>query len=302
MNLLENVLPKLKLQNPPADPAERVHKIQVCRILPNPAQPRKYFDSDETLRLADSIRRHGILQPLCVRKPISVGNLDDYGGVYELIAGERRLRAAKLLGMAEVPCIVVEADSLRSAELAIIENLQREDLNMFDEAAAISALIDLYGLTQEEVAAKLSASQSYVANKLRLLRFDDFERQVIIERRLTERHARALLRLGDARARRDALEAVLTRGMNVAETEAYVSRLLESDKREKPPKKRTALVRDIRIFYNTLDRAVDIMKRAGIAAETKKKDLGDSFEVTVRIPKEPGTVDGGLQDASPAGV
>ena len=191
MNLLENVLPKLKLQNPPTDPTERVHKIPVCRILPNPAQPRKYFDSDETLRLADSIRRHGILQPLCVRKPISVGDLDDYGGVYELIAGERRLRAAKLLGMAEVPCIVVEADSLRSAELAIIENLQREDLNMFDEASAISALIDLYGLTQEEVAAKLSASQSYVANKLRLLRFDDFERQVIIERRLTERHARA---------------------------------------------------------------------------------------------------------------
>ena len=160
MNLLENVLPKLKLQNPPTDPTERVHKIPVCRILPNPAQPRKYFDSDETLRLADSIRRHGILQPLCVRKPISVGDLDDYGGVYELIAGERRLRAAKLLGMAEVPCIVVEADSLRSAELAIIENLQREDLNMFDEASAISALIDLYGLTQEEVAAKLSASQS----------------------------------------------------------------------------------------------------------------------------------------------
>lgn len=292
MNLLENVLPKLKLQNPPTDPTERVHKIPVCRILPNPAQPRKYFDSDETLRLADSIRRHGILQPLCVRKPISVGDLDDYGGVYELIAGERRLRAAKLLGMAEVPCIVVEADSLRSAELAIIENLQREDLNMFDEASAISALIDLYGLTQEEVAAKLSASQSYVGNKLRLLRFDDFERQVIIERRLTERHARALLRLGDARARRDALEAVIARGMNVAETEAYVARLLESDKREKPPKKRTALVRDIRIFYNTVDRAVDIMKRAGIAAETKKKDLGDSFEVTIRIPKEP--------DAAPA--
>ena len=223
-----------------------------------------------------------------MRKPISVGNLDDYGGVYELIAGERRLRAAKLLGMAEVPCIVVEADSLRSAELAIIENLQREDLNMFDEAAAISALIDLYGLTQEEVAAKLSASQSYVANKLRLLRFDDFERQVIIERRLT--------------ARRAALEAVLARGMNVAETEAYVARLLEGEKREKPPKKRTALVRDIRIFYNTVDRAVDIMKRAGIAAETQKKDLGDSFEVTVRIPKEPGTAEGGFPDASPAGV
>lgn len=286
MNLLQNMLPKLNLSAGKTDDAtERVHRIPVCRILPNPAQPRKYFDSDETLRLADSIRRHGILQPLCVRKPVSAGDLDDYRGVYELIAGERRLRAAKLLGMSEVPCIVVEADSLRSAELAIIENLQREDLNMFDEAAAISALIDLYGLTQEEVAAKLSASQSYVANKLRLLRFDDFERQVIIEKRLTERHARALLRLGDPQARRSALEAIVTRGMNVAETEAYVSRLLENDRSEKPEKKKTALVRDIRIFYNTLDRAVDIMKRAGIRAETQKKDLGDRFEITVRIPK-----------------
>lgn len=286
MNLLQNMLPKLNLSAGKTDDAtERVHRIPVCRILPNPAQPRKYFDSDETLRLADSIRRHGILQPLCVRKPVSAGDLADYRGVYELIAGERRLRAAKLLGMSEVPCIVVEADSLRSAELAIIENLQREDLNMFDEAAAISALIDLYGLTQEEVAAKLSASQSYVANKLRLLRFDDFERQVIIEKRLTERHARALLRLGDPQTRRSALEAIVTRGMNVAETEAYVSRLLENDRGEKPEKKKTALVRDIRIFYNTLDRAVDIMKRAGIRAETQKKDLGDRFEITVRIPK-----------------
>lgn len=273
--------------------SRRVLYLNVDAIRANPNQPRRCFDPDSLRELSESIRRYGILQPLTVRR-------GDSG--YELIAGERRLRAAKLLGMAEVPCIVVEADSLRSAELAIIENLQREDLNMFDEAAAISALIDLYGLTQEEVAAKLSASQSYVANKLRLLRFDDFERQVIIERRLTERHARALLRLGDVRARRAALEAVLARGMNVAETEAYVARLLEGEKREKPPKKRTALVRDIRIFYNTVDRAVDIMKRAGIAAETQKKDLGDSFEVTVRIPKEPGTAEGGFPDASPAGV
>ncbi|MDY5016509.1 MAG: ParB/RepB/Spo0J family partition protein, partial [Eubacteriales bacterium] len=244
-------LPFLK----PKEETPVVLSLPIEKIVPNPAQPRTYFEPQALRELAASISQHGILQPLSVRR---------LGGVYELIAGERRLRAAKLLGMAEVPCIVVEADSLRSAELAIIENLQREDLNMFDEASAISALIDLYGLTQEEVAAKLSASPSYVANKLRLLRFDDFERQVIIERRLTERHARALLRLGDARARRDALEAVIARGMNVAETEAYVARLLESDKREKPPKKRTALVRDIRIFYNTVDRAVDIMKRAGI--------------------------------------
>ena len=196
------------------------------------------------------------------------------------------MRAAKLLGLSEVPCIIIEADSLRSAELAIIENLQREDLNIFEEASAIAALINLYGLTQEEVAAKLSASQSYVANKLRLLRFDDFEQKMIIEKRLTERHARALLRISDVKMRNAALETIIERGYNVADTEGFVAKLIEETTSAKPPKKtRTALVKDIRIFYNTLDRAVDIMNRAGIDAKAHKKDLGDIYEITVRIPK-----------------
>ncbi len=285
MNLLQNLLPRFS-DKIDTETLDRVHKIPVCRILPNPAQPRKYFDSNETLRLADSIRLHGILQPLCVRKPVSEGDVADFGGVYELISGERRLRAAKLLGLSEVPCIIIEADSLRSAELAIIENLQREDLNIFEEAAAISALIDLYGLTQEEVAAKLSASQSYVANKLRLLRFDALEQRTILEKHLTERHARALLRIADPKMRRATLDTVVERGYNVAETESFVAKLLEQTAPQKAPAKpRTALVKDIRIFYNTLDRAVDIMHRAGIDAKSQKKDLGDVYEITVRIPK-----------------
>lgn len=281
MNILQSVLPKFSRECP-AD-TDRVHRIAVSRILPNPAQPRKHFDSEETLRLADSIRTHGIVQPLCVRKPVSTGDLADFDGVYELIAGERRLRAAKLLGLSEVPCIIIEADSLRSAELAIIENLQREDLNIFEEASAIAALIHLYGLTQEEVAAKLSASQSYVANKLRLLRFTEEEQRIILEKHLTERHARTLLRLADPAARRAAMDTVVARGYNVAATEEYVAALL--DETERQPRRRTALVKDIRIFYNTVDRAVDIMHRAGIDAKTVKKDLGDVFEITVRIPK-----------------
>lgn len=284
MNILNNVLPKLKFENS-ASSLDRIHKIPICRILPNPSQPRKYFDSDETLRLADSIRIHGILQPLCVRKPVSEGEICDFRGVYELISGERRLRAAKLLGLSEVPCIIIEADSLRSAELAIIENLQREDLNMFEEAAAISALINLYGLTQEEVATKLSASQSYVANKLRLLRFGDEERQILTEKHLTERHARALLRIPDAAMRKSALETIISRGYNVADTEDFVAKLIDKDGEKTEKKNRGALVKDIRIFYNTIDRAIDIMNRAGIDAKTVKKDLGDIFEVTVRIPK-----------------
>lgn len=286
MNILQTVLPKFGLSPASDDSLDRVHRIEVSRILPNPAQPRKFFDSDETLRLADSIRLHGILQPLCVRKPVSEGGIEAFRGVYELISGERRLRAAKLLGLSEVPCIIIEADSLRSAELAIIENLQREDLNIFEEAAAIAALINLYGLTQEEVAAKLSSSQSYVANKLRLLRFDETEQRTILEKHLTERHARALLRLSDTAQRKSVLDTIVVRGYNVAETEEYVAGLLNGETAPKAPQRtRNALVKDIRIFYNTVDRAVDIMHRAGIDAKAQKKDLGDVFEVTVRIPK-----------------
>lgn len=284
MNILQNVLPKLSQSKP--DFLRRIHSIPICRILPNPAQPRKYFDSGETLRLADSIRLHGILQPLCVRKPISDCNIEDFCGVYELISGERRLRAAKLLGLNEVPCIIIEADNLRSAELAIIENLQRKDLNIFEEASALAALINLYGLTQEEVAAKISSSQSYVANKLRLLRFDEEEQKIIIEKNLTERHARALLRIPDLKMRRAALEAVVEKGYNVADTDGFINKLLEDTERDRSKKRgRTALVKDIRIFYNTIDRAVDIMNRAGIDARMGKKDLGDVYEITVRIPK-----------------
>jgi len=284
MNILQNVLPKIGLSK--VSQFDRIHKIPVCRILPNPSQPRKFFDSNETLRLADSIRIHGILQPLCVRKPVSTEPPECFEGMYELIAGERRLRAAKLLGLTEVPCIIIEADSLRSAELAIIENLQREDLNIFEEASAISALITLYGLTQEEVAAKLSASQSYVANKLRLLRFDEYEQNMIVEKHLTERHARALLRIADLKMRRAALETIVERGYNVADTEGFVAKLIEDTSAEKPKRKsRAALVKDIRLFYNTLDRAVDIMKCAGINASARKRDLGDTYEITVTIPK-----------------
>ena len=276
MNILQNVLPKICQR----DDYDRIHKIPICKILPNPSQPRKFFDNDETLRLADSIRIHGILQPLCVRKDLCEGS-----EMYELISGERRLRAAKLLGLYDVPCIIIEADDLRSAELAIIENLQREDLNMFEEATAISALINLYGLTQDEVAEKLSSSQSYVANKLRLLRFSDEEQLLLLEKHLTERHARALLRVSDIAMRKSALETVISRGYNVADTEDFIARLIEAVPKKEKKNTRTALVKDIRLFYNTLDKAVDIMKNAGIDAVARKKDLGDVFEITVRIPK-----------------
>lgn len=209
----------------PAPPGEgRIILLPADRILPNPAQPRSSFADDSLLRLADSIRQYGILQPLTVRR---------LGDDWELIAGERRLRAAKLCGLVQVPCLVIAADGQRSAELAIIENLQREDLNLFEQASAIAALMDIYHLTQEQAANRLSTSQPTVANKLRLLRYTAAERELILSSGLTERHARTLLRLTDPVQRQSTLLRVIEEGDNVAATETLVDRLLRENA-EKP--------------------------------------------------------------------
>lgn len=257
--------------------------LKTDNIIPNPAQPRRYFTEDAILRLADSIRIHGIIQPLCVRLP----NTDST--VYELVAGERRLRAAKRLGMETVPCVLVEADSEESAHMAIVENIQREDLNMFEEAEAISKLMRIHCLTQEKIAEKLSCSQSYVANKLRLLRLDLDERETILDAALSERHARALLRIKDAQARRCAMKTVLRREMNVAATEEYIERLIEAEKkeklREKAEKNTRLIIKDVKILYNTIDRAVETVRLSGIDVQTLRRENAKDTEIVIKIPK-----------------
>ena len=181
----------------------KIFRISADRIIPNHAQPRKLFDEDAILRLADSIRRYGLLQPLSVRR---LCFRDGERGSYEIVAGERRFRAATLIGMEYIPCIIISADDRTAAELALIENIQREGLSMFEQAGAIAALIDIYSLTQEQIAAHLSASQSYVANKLRLLKLSEQERELITEGRLTERHARACLKIKDEDMRISVIE------------------------------------------------------------------------------------------------
>lgn len=255
-----------------------IRMIAPAHITPNPSQPRRFFEPDAIAALSDSIRQHGIIQPLTVR-PLG-------GERYELIAGERRLRAATLLGMAEVPCVILEADEHESAALAIIENLQRQDLNMFEQAAAIASLIQMCSLTQEEIAARLSVSQSFVANKLRLLRYLPDERELILKAPLTERHARALLRLaGDDRL--NALRTVIARRYNVADTEAYVDRLLTApaESPHLPANCRTALSKDARLFCNSVNNALDILRRAGVPAESTRRDTEDATEILIRIPK-----------------
>ena len=258
----------------------RVVFVPVTKIQPNPAQPRKFFTRETLEELAESIRRHGILQPLSVRRQ---------GSNYELIAGERRLRAAALIGMETVPCVILETDETESAALAIIENLQRENLNIFEQAEAISSLIRMYELTQEDIARKLSVSQSFVANKLRLLRYSPEERTLILSSALTERHARALLRLS-GEDRHAALRQVIENHWNVAETEEYVEDVLhpKEEKAQKDPEmpkmRQKWVVRDVRLFVNSIHHAVDVMRQAGIHAVTSRTDTEDGMEILIRIP------------------
>lgn len=259
--------------------------VEVDKIFSNPSQPRRVFDDEAIHRLAESIRRYGIIQPLTVREKESFSGNKRF---YELVAGERRLRAAKLLKLRQVPCVVVRADSCRSAEMAIIENLMREDLNLFEQAGALAALIGTYNLTQEQIAKSLCCSQSYVANKLRLLNFSRAHRELILKGGLTERHARALLRVRPEEERGRLLKTVIARGLNVARTEELVEKYLTEAKEAKPPvpdKGQRVMLRDVKLFYNSVKRAVDLIRGAGVDVQTRQTELEDATEITIRIPK-----------------
>lgn len=245
---------------------------------------------DESLRaLADSIRDHGVIEPLIVRR---IQSTDGSECTYNLVAGERRLRAAKLAGLATVPCVTVDAGEEEAAAIAIIENLHREDLNIFEEASAIASLIALAGLTQEMCARRLCVSQSYVANKLRLLRLSDVERELILQNSLTERHGRALLRLTDADERLSVLVTMIERSMNVASAEEYVESLICAKSRaeeikskpEHSEQRRKMVIRDIRLFYNSIDHAVDIIKKSGIPVESSRTETEDGTLISILLP------------------
>ncbi len=258
--------------------SRKIHMIAVERIIHSTSQARQSFNDASILSLANSIRNHGIINPITVRKS---ANSRDF---FEIIAGERRLKAAKLLEMNEIPCIIAEADELEGAEISIIENIQREDLSFFDEAAAIASLIRLHGLTQIEVAERLSVSQPYIANKLRILRLSDDERHKILKSGLSERHARALLRISSPDERMRIIDYICTHDLNVAATEAYIERLMseKTSKRSEPFSKRVVL-KDIRLFYNSVDRAISTIKQAGIPVESERTEENGVTVLTIRI-------------------
>lgn len=253
--------------------------IPVSYITPNINQPRRDFDSNSLKELADSISQNGILQPLTVRK---IANNE-----YELISGERRLRAAKLAGLNQVPCISIVADDEKSAVLALLENLQRQDLSFFEQAQAISKLISLFNLRQEDIAAKLGKNQSTIANKIRLLKLSVSQQDDIIKARLTERHARALLRIEDENRRDNALKAIISRELNVAQTEHYIDKIVVEMQKDTQKAKRLSLIKDIRIFLNTVDHAVSTMREAGIFVESNRQTQEEYIEYTIRIPTNP---------------
>ncbi len=256
-----------------------VYQISTNSIIPNPNQPRKSFSEDSILKLADSIKQHGIIQPITVRKT---------GDIYELVSGERRLRAVKELNMQQIPCIIVDIDDEKSAEISIIENLIREDLNIFEQAAAIESLIDTYGLTQEQIAEKLSVSQSFIANKLRLLRLTSEERDLILKNKLTERHARALLKVFDKEKRAELIKTIVEEGLNVANTEILIENCInkEADDSRKAQEctKTAKQYKDIASFSNAITRAIDQAKSSNLNIKTRKI-VGESFtEITITIP------------------
>lgn len=253
----------------------KVIEIDVRLIVPNPHQPRTEFDDSDIRSLAESIGQNGILQPLSVRKS---------GERYELIAGERRLRAAKMCGLQAVPCIVHDISERNSAILALVENIQRQDLSFFDEAAAIEKLISYYGMTQEDAASKLGKAQSTIANKLRLLRITPEERELIMNFNLTERHARALLKLGSCEERMNILEKVIKNKLNVERTEKLVEDYIGQKKVRQSYRTRSKVFQNVKIFVNTINKAIETMQSAGIDADSKKIQNEEYIEYRVRIP------------------
>ena len=256
--------------------------IPIKNILPNPHQPRRDFDKAALQDLSISIMEYGLMQPVTVRQ---TGPFD-----YELIAGERRLTACRNLGMTYIPAIVMTASTTDSAILALVENIQRENLSYIEEAEAFCTLISEHGLTQEELADKLGKSQSTIANKIRILKLSPKVRRMLAENNLTERHARALLRLPDDRQRQKAIKLIAERGFNVAKTEELVDKLLKASAESRLAARKNhdggRVFKDVRIFNNTIRQAVDMMRRSGIEAKANKKESDDYIEYTIHIPKE----------------
>ena len=263
-----------------------LRRVRISEISRNPNQPRRYFDPEAIATLAESIRQYGVLNPLTVRRTA--------GGGYELVAGERRLRAARVAGLTDVPCLLINADGEDSSVIALVENLQRRDLDFFEEANGFKRLIDQFGLTQEEAARKVGKTQSAVANKLRLLRLSQQNMELIRRNNLTERHARALLRLSEEADRINVTNYIIEHELNVSRTEEDIDEFLKAKEKPEPLPEQDGgrhvvrLFKDVRFFLNTLNRAVGVMVDAGIGATVQQQESDDGLTLTISIPHAKG--------------
>ncbi|HOA97043.1 nucleoid occlusion protein [Acetivibrio saccincola] len=277
--MLENRLRIARQEN--KSKSKSITYLPIECIRPNPYQPRKQFNKIHLEELCESIKQYGVIQPISVRK-IS-------GNMYELVAGERRLRASTMAGLKEIPAIIVDVNDNESAVMALIENLQREDLNYMEEAEGYNNLINDHGFTQEELARKIGKSQSTIANKIRLLKLPPLVKKILHDNNLTERHARALLKLHDEQLQLKVLKHVCEKGLNVKKTEDLVERAIEKYTRKQNEKKNkpqlTKAIKDIRIFVNTIKQAIELMRKSGVEAKAAQFDRGTYYEFIVRVPK-----------------
>ena len=257
------------------NPDVQIIQVPLSKIMPNPYQPRKEFESEALSELADSIRQYGVLQPLLVAP--------GKGDTYILIAGERRLRASTMAGLGTVPVIVSEYTTQQIAEIALIENLQRKDLHYLEEAEGYEKLLTIFHLTQEAMAIRVGKKQSTIANKLRLLKLPIFVRNVLHDSELTERHARVLLKLEDEETQREVLQKVLADRLNVKQTEALVEKTLKDAGKLNRKKPRLVIVNDVRIYLNSIKEVMETVKASGIPSSMEQDMDGDDVVVTLRI-------------------
>jgi len=257
----------------------KVTYLPINNVVPNPYQPRKEFCEESLEELSSSIKSYGVIQPISVRKKDN--------DLYELIAGERRLRASKLAGLDLIPAIIVEMSDQDSAVIALIENLQREDLNFIEEAEGYFLLINEHGFTQQELAEKVGKNQSTVANKLRILKLSEEVKKIVLENKLTERHARALLKLPDNQLRLEILEEIIKKDLNVKKTEKLIKDRLEEINKPDEPERRQNIKSSLnfRIYLNTLKNAYNAITNTGLKAQYEQLDKGEYIEVVVKIPK-----------------
>jgi len=254
----------------------RVLELPLDAIIPNPYQPRRDFNPELLGELSASIREYGVLQPVTVRRT---------GDQYELIAGERRWRASREAGLTTIPARIIDAYEQDAAMLALIENLQREDLSYLEEAEGYERLIREHRCTQEELARRMGKNQSTIANKLRLLKLPTSVKTVLVENGLTERHARALLRLPDETSQLQVIKLVAAKGFNVRRTEELIEAVLKKRLQEQRTRN-TTFHRDYRLYVNTFKRDIKMLQGAGVLVAYEQTDLDDCVELRIIIPKE----------------